>query len=394
VPRSLTLAQAQANAAAASKVAELARLNAQAARYHRLAVQADYFPKISATSLDTHFNKFLGQEIQLARRTAQLPLLKQDQTFVAVTAVQPLTPLFKIHQAVRIARADERAAWAKSDAAAAELTGRVQNAYFDLLIAQQQEAAAQAKVRRLEGGAQVITASAVGTGPMAERRHAVLEASQVLITARNRTAELTESFNVLIGMPPDTLLSLNVPPPVVENVSSQQTMQQAIDKNPAVIDAAAGVAKARAATRLAKLDYVPDVAILGGYAYQTAIPLLPHDFSFVGVAATWTVFDFGKRERIVSERSTELKMAEANLELTRAKVGATIQKTFLDLQRSRRMFQLARRIVSMYQTMPVSESTAGAEVEEERASAEAEMLQADLEYRTAYAQWKSLLGEE
>jgi hypothetical protein len=79
-PLPLDLPDAQARAAAARKVAELAKLNAAAARYHRQAIQADYFPKIGANFANLHFNKFLGQEIVLARRTAALPLLNKDES--------------------------------------------------------------------------------------------------------------------------------------------------------------------------------------------------------------------------------------------------------------------------------------------------------------------------
>jgi hypothetical protein len=49
-PLRIDLPDAQARAAAAGEVAELAKLNLVAARYHRQAAQADYFPKIGATS--------------------------------------------------------------------------------------------------------------------------------------------------------------------------------------------------------------------------------------------------------------------------------------------------------------------------------------------------------
>jgi outer membrane protein TolC len=98
-----------------------------------------------------------------------------------------------------------------------------------------------------------------------------------------------------------------------------------------VVEAQETLVKARAASRWSKLDYVPDVAGLWGYSYQTVIPARPRDFSFVGFMATWNVFDFGKRERTMSERSTQMKMAEANLALVRAKVAASTQKASLDV---------------------------------------------------------------
>ena len=146
-PLAIDLPGAQARAAVAGKAVELAKLNVTAARYHRQVVQADYFPKIGANFTNLHFDKFMGQEIQLAFRTAQLPLLNKDQSFFAVTVMQPVTPLFKVHEAVRIARADERIAQAKADAVAAQVAANVERTYLSLLVAQRQLVAAEIKVR-------------------------------------------------------------------------------------------------------------------------------------------------------------------------------------------------------------------------------------------------------
>src|SRR6185436_13038645 len=77
--RRITLDEAQ-NQAAAATLARLGQLGIDAARYHREAVQADYFPKISSMFSNLHFNKFMGERIQLVRRTVGLPLLGKDQT--------------------------------------------------------------------------------------------------------------------------------------------------------------------------------------------------------------------------------------------------------------------------------------------------------------------------
>ena len=94
-------------------LARLGQLSIEAARQHRLGVQADYFPKLGATFANLHYSEFLGQVLSVRRpiqgtlTQVPVPLLSQNQTFAAITFVQPITPLFQIHQAVRIARADE-----------------------------------------------------------------------------------------------------------------------------------------------------------------------------------------------------------------------------------------------------------------------------------------------
>ena len=120
-PRRITLEQAQQQAAAAGDpMAHLAQLQVEAATQHRLGAESDYFPKISSTLTNFHFNKFMGERITVERpiaggtATVELPLAGKDQTLVAVTAAQPVTPLFKLREVVNIARADETVARAKA----------------------------------------------------------------------------------------------------------------------------------------------------------------------------------------------------------------------------------------------------------------------------------------
>jgi len=402
----ITLEEAQLRAVSTHALI-LAGASVDAARYHRKAVQADYFPKVTSFFANLHFNKFMGQTIQLFPRgiilptlARAVPLLNKDETIVAATVTQPLTPLFKVHEAVRIARADERAARAKANAVSTQLTADVERAYFELLIAQRRRTEAEANAEIAEDKLQIASAATTpphGLNGMAERETALLEAKKALLAASDKVTELTNSFTDLTGFPDDARLELVPPPAAPETDSSAQKPQKpqpVIAYNPEIVEAEEAVVKARAAHRLAKLEYVPDVAILGSYVFQTAIPPLPDDFSFIGVVATFTLFDFGKRERTIKERGAQVDMAKANLELVRAKVAAGAQKTVTDLDRTRRILELTRQVVSMQRAAMPRDQDPGPEAKAALAKAEAEMFQADLDYRAAYAQLKRVTGDE
>jgi len=348
--RRITLDEVKSGAGAA-KATDLAKLSVDAARYHREAAQADYFPKIDATFGNFHFNKFMGERIELARRTAELPLVAKDQTFAFFTVTQPVTPLFKVHQAVDIARADEAIAKAKAGALVAQASNNVERLYFDLLIAQRQQT----------------------------------------VAAKAQVVELTQALNALLGFGPETELELAPPEPVLETISEQDATQQALANSAEVVEAEQTVAKARAARNLSKLEYVPDVAVLGGYTYQTAIPALPKDFTFVGVMATFNIFDFGKREKLIKERQTQLGMAEANVDLVKAKVAASARKAFLDLQRARKIRDLTRQLATVYEVRTVSYDEAALNNKPDRAQAEVDMFQAELDYRLAYSELRQVM---
>jgi outer membrane protein TolC len=330
--RRISLDDAQAEAAAAS-AANLAQLGVDAARYHREAAQADYFPKIDSMFVNLHFNKFMGERFPIFGRTATLPLVRKDQTIASFTVTQPVTPLFKVHNAVEIAKADERVASARAAQLKGQTAANVEKTYFALLIAQRQQAPA--------------------------------------------AKELAQSLNALLGFPLETELELIPPPPMIQAISLQEATQQAIANSAEIVEAEQVVVKARAAARISKLDYVPDVAILGGYAHQTAIPALPRDFSYIGAIATLTIFDFGKREKTISERNIQVEMAQANVQVVKAKVTANAQKAFLDLQRAGKLRDLTRKVFTAVRYEP---------------GAEEEMYQAELDYRLAYLQLKEVIA--
>ena len=406
----ITLEEALARAVATNAVVAAAA-GADAAHYHHKAVQSDYFPKVGAYLVNIHYNKFMGDTFQLFRRgiifptvSRAVPLFDKDQTFVGPTVTQPVTPLFKVHEAVRIAKADERIARAKANAASVQLAADVERAYFDLLIAQRRQAEANANVEMAESKLQIASAAAAPVDGMTERETAMLEAKKALLAASDKVTELTNSLTDLTGLPEDARLELVPPPPVViEAESSPQQLQKpqqpqkprpVIAYNPEIVEAEETVVKAKAAHRLAKLEYVPDAVITGGYMFQTGIPALPDDFSWIGVIATWTLFDFGKRERTIKERGAQVTMAKANLEMVRAKVAAAAQKTVVDLDRTRRILELTRQVASLQRAATPRDQDPGPESKAALAKAEAEMFQAELDYRTAYAQMKRAAGEQ
>jgi outer membrane protein TolC len=413
-PLRITLEEALARAVASHAVV-LTAAGVSAAHFHHKALQSDYFPKVGAYLVNIHFNKFMGDTFQLFRRgiifptvSRAVPLFDKDQTFVGPTVTQPLTPLFKVHQGVRIAKADERIAEAKADAASVQLTADVERAYFDLLIAQRRQAEARANVEIAERKLQIASAAAAPVDGMAERETALLEAKNALFATSDKVTELTNSLIDLTGLPEGARLELIPPPPVVIEADSSLQQPQQLQKpqqaappqkprpviayNPEIVEAEEGVVKAKAAHRLAKLEYVPDAVITGGYMFQTGIPALPDDFSWIGVIATWTIFDFFKRERTIKERGAQVTMAKANLEMVRAKVAAEAQKTVVDVDRTRRILELTRRVASMQRAMTPRDQDTGPEANAALAKAEAEMFQAELDYRIAYAQLKRVAG--
>jgi outer membrane protein TolC len=96
----------------------------------------------------------------------------------------------------------------------------------------------------------------------------------------------------------------------------------------------------------------------------------------------------------VKELSAQVKAADLGVELTKAKVAAAARTSYLELERSRELVQLARRMVSAPRVVEASYTSGDQEADAARAQLEAELFRAELEYRQAYARVKSLMGDK
>jgi outer membrane protein TolC len=138
------------------------------------------------------------------------------------------------------------------------------------------------------------------------------------------------------------------------------------------------------------------VAVIGGYSNQNLVSniLLPKDFSYIGFMASFTLFDGFKREHAVKEVKAQSEMADLGVQLTKAKVAAAVKSSYLELDRSRQLSQLARRMASATQVVEASYKPGDPAVDSARAKMEADMFRAELEYRQAYAKLKALMGAQ
>jgi len=400
LPRHVTLEQAQQSANQANALAaKVGELGVEAAKQHRLAAQADYLPKFSTTFVNLHFNKFMGETIGVVQphtattvATVGIPLVGQDQTLVAVNGIQPITPLFKVRQEVNVARADENIARAKAGLPVATISA-VEKIYFDLLVAQKQLALSEARARHDEAGRLAAHNPATAVNVAQVKRGAV-DVDELPELSR-KVRELTAALNQLIGWPRDTPLELEPPAPLVENISLREALDQALETNPDVIEAAQTVEKAEAAKTLSKLDYIPDLALFVGWAYQNdVLPALPRDFAYIGVLGSYNLFDFGKREHSIRERTAQKRMAETALELTKAKVAAAAKASYEELERARALSDLAYQTETVARALQAKSNTDDLDVREAQAKMSLEILRLDLHHRQAYAALKATMGEQ
>ena len=349
--RLITLEQAQQMAASANDpLQHLAQLQAEAAKEHRLGVEGMYFPNISSQFDNLHFNQHPGEVFTLQgplgnQHSIATNIVTKDQTVINVAAVQPVTALFAIHQLVVIARADENIARAKAGMPVLETSNNVEKNYYGLLVAERELTSAKAEARKIQS--KWLTASNSETPKISkEQEMDMIRAEKAIALPASQVKELTASLNEMLGLPEGTRLKLVTPEPLEEDLSLKEVSENAAAATPEVVAAEQTAIKAHAAAKISVMEYFPNAAIFGGYIHQNALNIIfPEGDGYIGVVATLTVFDGLKREHGVKEAKINAEAADLGVQLTKAKAAEGIKNSYLELQRSRQLAQLARRMV-------------------------------------------------
>jgi outer membrane protein TolC len=394
----LTLEEARQLALQNNKALALARLNIAEKGYATDAARKDYFPKAIAFDSYTHFNDDLGKVVTIrtgrfgilppGSRFVSVAVVNQDTNYAGVLAVQPITKLIAVNAGVQLARADEIIARAKLDCGRLDLLSGVAQVYHGLLGAQRIQAALELQIKLLE--------QLGGDKPPPELRIGLLEIRQGLLQVRGQVQELTQQLNNLLDLPPCTVLELVDPVPGDLGVAcADEAAQRALACSAEVREAEQNIAKAQAALKVAKMDYLPDVNVVGGYANQTGANYIQDNIGYVGVTATYTFWEWGKRRDVKWQRQTTLALAQQNLRVTIDKVQLEARKTYGTFEQAREAYKLAEEMVQARKDAEKGAAGAAAmQAKAETSKAELEAMKAEIAYRVAHAQLLGVICQE
>jgi outer membrane protein TolC len=163
-----------------------------------------------------------------------------------------------------------------------------------------------------------------------------------------------------------------------------------------VQEATATVDKARAGLKVANADFMPDVNIFGSYFNQTAASYIQPNFGAFGLAASYTLFDWGKRRRVKDQRETQIMEASYNVRATIEKVRLETVQAFVGYQQSQQAFGLANDMVKARKDAESGQKDASgiATAKAATAKSELELIQAEIAYRIAHARLIGLIGND
>lgn len=418
-PRTLTLDEAIALAAAQNSSLKIAGSKVREGIEKRKSVRADYFPHLSNESTYFHITNTRQVNVPAGSLgtvpgvglfpTHDIPIDQgSNNMFLSDTALtQPLTQLLKTYQADKMALADQQISVADLGKAKTDVIFATHRLFYSLVITRKQKDAASAAVAAGEqalreakdsvAAGNVLEVAAIG------RSEVLLQNRYSLLSAEIQIGDLNSELNDLLGLPLDTDIDPVDPRPPELIANPRETyVQEAREKNPEIKAAQEAVKKAESGVKAAYIDYIPDISLSSRYGYQNGVPFLNNNIGTFGVKMTWNIFDWGKRQAVVAQRMEQLTQANENLRRVEKRIEVEVDKAYRKLEQTKNLIGVTRESMTLQNEnlrLKSNGRKAGTATEAQYAAAvaavknaEYEELQALLGYSLAVADLKRIIA--
>jgi multidrug efflux pump subunit AcrB/outer membrane protein TolC len=385
----------------------------------RLSARSNYFPHLSnETSFFGSTNRqlvtipagSLGTIPDLGPFPSQTTKIDQGSSTLLLsntTLTQPLTQLFKIREADKMALYDQKEAESELRRNELEITLGVHQLYYGLLIAQKQREAARAELETAQASMKE-SEDGVRAGNLLDvavtgGRARLLQSRQSLLAAEIRIADLSSELNDLLGLPQDTepvLADVDTPPPSSDSL--QECLGAALSRNPELQAARDAEAKTEHGINAALDEYIPDLSLFVRHTYQDGVPFVTHNLGSFGAQLSWNIFDWGNRRAVVGQRRAQRTQALENRKRIEQRIAVDVGKAHRKLEQTRMLVDVAREALALQREnmrlsadrlkAGITTDATHAETVAAFSKAEADVLQADLGYRLARAELDRITG--
>ncbi len=364
-PMQLTLEQAINLALKQNHSIHLRSLSVDQMQSKKDEARADYLPQIKTSGSVLHITELAGVDIPAGAfgnypSTGPIPAksLFIDQGAATgytggVGLEQPLTQMFRIHQANVAAKQDVLVAKTQLDQTQDAIALQVRQLYYNILINQQklkasQDQLAAAQVKDEESQSDVARGNALEISAL-QSKAAILQAQQESLTLRLQGNDLRRQLADALGLPVETPIDLDPGAAAValDIPSRADAIRIALDQNQDLKAARQTLVKAQAGLAVARDAYIPDVTALSRYSYQSGVPLLVHNFGTFGFSLSYDLFDGGRREAKVRETRSEVRSAEVAVDKLQSEIEVQVQGIYDRVDELRQMVDVAGQILKV-----------------------------------------------
>lgn len=364
-PMRLTLDQAIDLALKQNHSVRLRSLSVEQMQSKKEEARSNYLPQIKASGSTLHLTELAGIDIPAGAfgshpSTGPIPSkpLFIDQGSATgytggVGLEQPLTQLFRIHQANVAAKQDVLIAKTQLDQTQDAIALQVRQLYYNILINEQKldasrDQLAAAQVKGEETRRDVERGNALEISAL-QSEASILQAQQESLTLQLRESDLRRQFADTLGLPVNTAIDLDAGAAAAPlDISSRaDAIRIALDQNQDLKAARETLVKAQAGLAAAKEAYIPDVTALSRYSYQSGVPLLVHNFGTFGFSLNYDLFDGGRREAKVREARSDVRSAEVAVDKLQSEIEVQVQGIYDRIDELKQMVVVAGQVVKV-----------------------------------------------
>jgi len=325
--------------------------------------RSNYLPQIKTSGSVLHVTELAGVQIPAGALGSfpttgpipSKPLVIDQGSLTGYTGgvglEQPLTQLFRIHQANIAARQDVLVAKTQLDQTQDAVALQVRQLYYNILINQQklqasQEQLAAAQIKDEESRSDVARGNALEISTL-QSKAAILQTQQESLTLRLQGKDLQRQLADVLGLPVETPIDLDpgAAAAALDIPSRADAIRIALDQNQDLRAARQTLVKAQAGLAAARDAYIPDVTALSRYSYQSGVPLLVHNFGTFGFLLSYDLFDGGRREAKVREARIEVHYAEVAVDKLQSEIEVQVQGIYDRVDELRQMVDVAGQVV-------------------------------------------------
>lgn len=386
----LSLEEAKFRALENSVVMDLASQQIAVKCFALDAARKDFLPKLLNSFTYFHFDRDLGTVLTTPgilnpATTIAVPVVEQDATTYTAAAIQPITPLLKVQQAVNISQIDVATAQAQKQFARREITKGVEQLYLGLLAVQRMRSGLE---QAAAGAEQVVNAT---NSP--DAKISLLQIRQNLVEVNSQASNVNTQLAQLVNLSPCAEFTLDQPPlPPLPFGCRDEVVNSAIAASPQIREAKLQVEKAEAAVKLAQSDYVPTVNAFGFYVNQDATPVIQNDFTGVGLSANY-MLEWGKKNDKLREMHATEALARKALQKQFQDMELSAAKTFQEAIRAQQALDYAEQLAQLQRDAKLPSDPFQLKFAlKDRLEAEIAAIKAELDYRNAVVELRSIAG--
>jgi outer membrane protein TolC len=271
----------------------------------------------------------------------------------SVSIIQPLTPLLVIYDQYKVVDLGVDVAAVRREATRKEIALRVVQAYYRLLEAQRLTEIARASVGQLEAQekqAQSLFANGViGKNDLLRAQLALASARQREIQTRGQVEIARGVLQATIGRPPgepfEPVPFSGDPPPLGEP-SVALAESRAVAQRVELRELDRRVDQADKSVSYAQKKLLPQVNAVGNYTHVEGSAFQQADAAYVGVFASWDVWDWGTTTSGIAQADAKLQQARVARRKLEDEVRLEARQAFVNAASAAEALAVARTAVT------------------------------------------------